>query len=234
LIWVKAFEISKEKYRIAKFVSLFLLIYLNLPILIRAFYREGKTVIPEWIVFLFVLPGLLYLFVAIVHTLFAILYYFIKWSIKGIISLILFMNSFIKKKPKSKNLFKRSKYPARIKRFAFILPLIIFIYAIYGNIRSFNSLEITTTFYKSAALPHGLNGLKAVLISDIHAGLLVRQRQIEKLSEIVNGLKPEIIFLTGDFIDRSIAYLPELINGLQKIKHVKYGIYACLGNHDYY
>ncbi len=80
-----------------------------------------------------------------------------------------------------------------------------------------------------------IKNLHAVLISDIHLGTLVRKGQLDKMVRLVNEKKPDIVFIAGDLIDDDIKPFKDqnMLENLQQIK-TKYGVYYCLGNHEYY
>jgi len=82
-------------------------------------------------------------------------------------------------------------------------------------------------------LPESFEGFKIVHLSDIHASAFYEHT--EKLSEIiaaVNKEKPDLIVITGDFVN----YFAEELDGLENIFYrlqAPYGVYAVTGNHDY-
>ncbi len=71
--------------------------------------------------------------------------------------------------------------------------------------------------------------------SDLHLGNIVGNRYLAKLVHTLNGLEPDVTLLVGDVLDDSIE--PFLRNNMsQEMKKLtaKYGVYAVLGNHEYY
>ncbi|MEX2402975.1 MAG: metallophosphoesterase, partial [Balneolales bacterium] len=82
-------------------------------------------------------------------------------------------------------------------------------------------------------LPAGLDGLKIAQVSDIHSGIYMTQHQIHEIFEITNSLHPNLVTITGDFVDTSRNELPALYNTVRNLKS-DYGTYGCLGNHDHY
>ncbi len=82
-------------------------------------------------------------------------------------------------------------------------------------------------------LPSGLNGLRIVQLSDIHSGIYMTERQIHDIFHLVNEQHPDLIMMTGDFVDNSISEIPSLANALPDLKS-EYGVFGCLGNHDHY
>lgn len=80
-----------------------------------------------------------------------------------------------------------------------------------------------------------LSSLKIAIVSDIHLGNLVGNRHLDRLLPLVNGWNPDVVLLAGDVIDDSIE--PFVRNDMaKKLAQLKatYGVYAVLGNHEYY
>lgn len=78
-----------------------------------------------------------------------------------------------------------------------------------------------------------MKGLKAVQISDLHIGSLLMGDWLEPLVKRVNALKPDIIFITGDLIDGTVASLKKDIAHLADLQ-ARYGVYVVTGNHEFY
>ncbi|WP_013320212.1 metallophosphoesterase [Gloeothece verrucosa] len=85
-----------------------------------------------------------------------------------------------------------------------------------------------------ADLPSSLIGLKLVHLSDFHYdGKRLSEDLLAEVIATSNRENPDLIVLTGDYI----TYLPDPIEDLiDRLKYLKsrWGIYACLGNHDIY
>ncbi len=91
--------------------------------------------------------------------------------------------------------------------------------------------EITRITLKPDNLPAGLSGLTFVHISDIHHSPVVSIDYIQHCVGMINDLRPDIIFITGDFISQSACFIApcaEVLGGLKS----PYGIFAVPGNHD--
>jgi predicted MPP superfamily phosphohydrolase len=82
-----------------------------------------------------------------------------------------------------------------------------------------------------AGLPPQLDGLTIAQLSDIHSGLFMTESQMREYVEIANGLAPDIIALTGDFVATSKNQTPAFLRAISALK-AKHGVYGCLGNHD--
>jgi predicted MPP superfamily phosphohydrolase len=82
-------------------------------------------------------------------------------------------------------------------------------------------------------LPKALDGLRLVQLSDIHAGSFNSQKPMERVAFLVNTLNPDLILITGDFVNFEPDEIPFIYNSLKALK-AKYGVFGCLGNHDHY
>jgi hypothetical protein len=77
--------------------------------------------------------------------------------------------------------------------------------------------------------------LKAVLISDIHLGIINRSIRLESLVKRTNQLEAEVVFFAGDIVDEAVSLEEEeKMVGLMKQIKAPLGLYACPGNHEYY
>lgn len=77
--------------------------------------------------------------------------------------------------------------------------------------------------------------LSAVLISDIHLGIINRSSRLAKLVERVNRLGPDVVFFAGDIVDEAVSLEEEeKMVGLLRAIRSRLGLYACPGNHEYY
>ncbi len=93
------------------------------------------------------------------------------------------------------------------------------------------SLERVEIFLKR--LPQKLDGLKIIHLSDTHHSPLTSLEHIKRTVKIANRLKPDIFLLTGDYVSHEREYIAPVAAELGKLK-AKYGVYACLGNHDHW
>jgi len=86
-----------------------------------------------------------------------------------------------------------------------------------------------------------LDGFKVVAISDIHAGSNgVTEKRLDELVENANAQKPDLIVLLGDFISERNSGGSGLKIPVEKIAkklagfRAKYGVFAVIGNHDWW
>lgn len=93
-------------------------------------------------------------------------------------------------------------------------------------------LEVTSHDVVMRGLPEALHGATFVQLSDLHAGFGGLEEVYAAALEYVNSLNPDLIFFTGDFVDRRdprIVYpIADYLAGFRS----RLGKIACLGNHD--
>jgi hypothetical protein len=91
-----------------------------------------------------------------------------------------------------------------------------------------NRLEL-----KFPDLPPGLDGLRLVQLSDLHAGPLVAPEQVQRWRRLAESERPELLLITGDMVDslpEEALVVAEAFRGFQ----APLGCFAILGNHDYF
>jgi len=83
-------------------------------------------------------------------------------------------------------------------------------------------------------LPVEFDGYRIAQLSDFHLGTWLEGQDIIHIVEIVNQLEPDLVAITGDFVNSDPErYAPILIQALSKLKAKDYSV-AVLGNHDHY
>jgi predicted MPP superfamily phosphohydrolase len=102
----------------------------------------------------------------------------------------------------------------------------------YGNVVR-DHVEVSRVPVKIADLPDEFTGLTVAQLTDIHHGPYTGLDYINRCIEIVNGLKPDLVALTGDFTYGGGRYIEPCAGLLRQLK-ARVGVYAVLGNHDYY
>lgn len=80
-----------------------------------------------------------------------------------------------------------------------------------------------------------LQNIKLVMISDLHVETSSSSRYLEKAADKITSLHPDLILIAGDFAEGTLDPVTKdkLSQILSKL-HARYGIYAVLGNHEYY
>jgi uncharacterized protein len=78
-----------------------------------------------------------------------------------------------------------------------------------------------------------LRSLRIVLASDIHAGVIIGPGEVGKIAREIMALKPDLVLLPGDLVDRSADDLMHLVDAFRQIK-APLGVFGTTGNHEYY
>ncbi len=82
-------------------------------------------------------------------------------------------------------------------------------------------------------LPTALNGFHIVQVSDLHVGPTIGAERVAEVVSMVNALKPDLVALTGDFVDGSVAHLGPAMSLLAGLES-RHGSFFVTGNHEYY
>ena len=82
-------------------------------------------------------------------------------------------------------------------------------------------------------LPPSFDGYRIVHLSDLHCSTAARRERFERIVGRVNALNPDLIAITGDFVD---GMPDERMDDLEPISRLKAkdGVWGCTGNHEAY
>jgi len=100
---------------------------------------------------------------------------------------------------------------------------------LYGILIEPNKVETHHVWMQDRNLAKLFNGRVIVQLTDLHIDTIGERER--KVLEILDKLKPDIIFLTGDYVAWNGDYEPAL-KFLSKM-HAKIGIWAVMGDYDY-
>ncbi|MCB2203298.1 metallophosphoesterase [bacterium] len=81
-------------------------------------------------------------------------------------------------------------------------------------------------------LPPELENMRILHISDVHIGYFIGFDDLERIIELASAQKPDLVLITGDFSDDAATYL-DALRLAGEIPN-RYGIYASIGNHEYF
>ena len=79
----------------------------------------------------------------------------------------------------------------------------------------------------------GFEELTIVQLSDVHIGNTIGKAFLQECVERINALKPDIVVITGDLVDRKIDDAKDELQPLKELRST-FGTYFVLGNHEYY
>lgn len=128
---------------------------------------------------------------------------------------------------------EKKKHP--IIKFITIFILIIAAILLYSRFIATKGLVTKEYKITSSSIQDNFHGFKIVHISDVHYGRTTDKKDLNNMVKEVNLLKPDIVVLTGDLIDRDTklddALKGEISEALSSI-NANVGKYAISGNHD--
>jgi predicted MPP superfamily phosphohydrolase len=82
-------------------------------------------------------------------------------------------------------------------------------------------------------LDPALEGLRIVQISDLHVGYTIGGRYVRRVARMANELAPDLVALTGDMVDGTIARLGQHVAPLATLQPAG-RVFFITGNHEYY
>lgn len=92
-------------------------------------------------------------------------------------------------------------------------------------------IEISRHTVRLRNLPPAFEGLRAVHLTDIHHSRYVSFNAVYRMVALANRQRPDIVFLTGDYVTWSRKYIEPMGQALRHLS-ARLGVYAVLGNHD--
>src|SRR5688572_20898619 len=129
----------------------------------------------------------------------------------------------------NQNGISRSDFIIRLGMFIAAIP---FFALILGMIRGKYEYQVRKVKLNFANLPESFKGFRILQISDIHTGSFMDKAPLEKAVRMINELKPDVIFFTGDLVNdlhREVVPYMDVLSGMKS----KHGVFSILGNHDY-
>jgi len=123
--------------------------------------------------------------------------------------------------------------PSRVRLFTIIglcITGIIVLVSLVNGLRKPIVREITVPI---KTLPASLAGFSIVHLSDIHLESYKSKKTIGHMVDTVNGLKPDLVVITGDLIDSNICEDAAFCEHLERL-NATYGVLAVTGNHEFY
>ncbi len=79
----------------------------------------------------------------------------------------------------------------------------------------------------------GFDELTIVQLTDVHIGNTIGKAFVQECVDRINALKPDIVVITGDLVDRKIENAKDDLSPLKELQST-FGTYFVLGNHEYY
>jgi predicted MPP superfamily phosphohydrolase len=118
-----------------------------------------------------------------------------------------------------------------LERTAVLVSATPFVAAGYGLFYERQKVEIVRQRVRLARLPKAFEGFRIAQLSDIHIGPFTSADYIRRCVAMTNGLEPDLIALTGDYVCYDPETQGEVVRVLAGLRAPS-GIFGCLGNHE--
>jgi predicted MPP superfamily phosphohydrolase len=82
-------------------------------------------------------------------------------------------------------------------------------------------------------LPRELHGFSIVQLTDLHVGPTIGRAFVEDVVARTNALAPDLVAITGDLVDGSVADLADAVAPLAQLR-APHGVFFVTGNHEYF
>ena len=116
---------------------------------------------------------------------------------------------------------------------AVVLPVAAWGLAAYGFACGILLPDVREEVLEFPDLPQELDGYRIAQLSDLHCCASMRGWRTRGIVEKVNAQRPDLICLTGDYVD---GYVEQLADDLAPLRDLKApdGVLAVRGNHEYF
>ncbi|HEU0180366.1 MAG TPA: metallophosphoesterase [Blastocatellia bacterium] len=128
---------------------------------------------------------------------------------------------------------------SRVKIILLALLCLLAFLALWAFVIEPSRLVLRETRITLPSWPANFKGLRIAVISDLHAGSpFITLDKIYRIVETTNAAQPDLILLPGDFVIQGVpggSFMePEVIASALKGLRARFGVFATLGNHDWW
>lgn len=209
---------------------------LNIALLSVIFFHFHTSHIPKWFMYIAVYPFYTWHFSLFIAFLAILFWWIVKmpflafgWVIKKMSWPRRFVES-IRHNERIVNFdLHRRMF---IRRSATVIVCAAFASSAYGIVRR-DDFEIEDVRIAIKNLPEPFHNFTIGLVSDIHSSVFMMKEQMEIYAGAVNGMKTDLIAVTGDFVTSKLEEIYPFAEAFH-VLHAPSGVYGVLGNHDYF
>lgn len=120
-----------------------------------------------------------------------------------------------------------------IRASAQAVPLLALLTSLVGLFNARRVAQVVEVIIRVQDLPPALEGFTLVQLSDLHVGPTIKRPYLDAIVDVVNRLNADVVAITGDLVDGSVAALAVHTAPLARLRAV-HGAYVVTGNHEYY
>lgn len=113
------------------------------------------------------------------------------------------------------------------------ITVVLAVSAVIVGMRSAFSPRIQKVTVALPRWPEALDGFRIAQITDIHIGPILGRKFAADLTRRVNALEPDLVVITGDLVDGTVAQVGEEVEPFGELK-ARHGVAFVTGNHDFY
>ena len=119
----------------------------------------------------------------------------------------------------------------RLPRTGLLLAALFTLYLLWGTTFGRTRIHVSRVEICSDRIPAAFDGFRVVQFSDAHVGALVRpERELTRLADTINALRPDAVFFTGALVNIRSAELDDRTMAL--LQRIEAPVWSVLGNHD--
>src|SRR5258706_6978520 len=116
---------------------------------------------------------------------------------------------------------------------ALLVPALAVAITLIGLWKARRTVSIVDVDIPITGLPDALDGFTIAQISDVHVGPTIKGPYVESIVDAVNRLEADMVAVTGDLVDGSVAELHLHVAPLARLSS-RHGTFFVTGNHEYY
>jgi len=120
-----------------------------------------------------------------------------------------------------------------ISRYFFLLVIFFTGYIPLRTYYEFKNVVVEKRTYHLNSHNPELNNFRIAFISDIQADRFTDAKRVTNYISKINELNPDIVLAGGDFLTGDSDYIPIIASLVKNIKS-NYGVYSCIGDHDFF
>lgn len=119
----------------------------------------------------------------------------------------------------------------RLRRTGYVVAWGLVLFFLWGTTWGRTRIHVNRVEICSDRIPEAFDGYRFVQFSDPHIGTVLRpERELGRLADTLNALRPDAVFFTGDLVNIRAAELDRRM--MRLLQRIEGPVYSVTGNHD--